>query len=72
MGLFGGDDKKEDPANPPADGGGKICPNCGKELGPGEGIRRENGHFCCDKCCEAGDRKEEKEKQSKSKTCEFC
>lgn len=69
MGLFGGDDKKEDS---PAGGGGKTCPNCGKELGPGEGIRKENGHFCCDKCCEAGDRKEEKEKQGKSKTCEFC
>ena len=61
MGLFGdGDDKKENPTS------GKTCPNCGKELAPGEGIRKENGHFCCDKCCEVGPR------QEKKKTCEFC
>ncbi|MEX0617178.1 MAG: hypothetical protein WD231_05255 [Candidatus Woykebacteria bacterium] len=63
MGLFGGDDKKEEV---------KTCPNCGKELKPGEGIRKENGHFCCDKCCEVGPRIEEKKKQGKPLTCEFC
>jgi len=46
----------------------KNCPNCGKELKEGEGVRKEDGHFCCDSCCERGP-KQEKEK---SKTCEFC
>ncbi len=63
MGLFGNDNKEK---NPPA--GGKTCPNCGKELKPGEGIRKEDGHFCCDSCCERGPKKE----KEKSKTCEFC
>ena len=67
MGLFGGDDKKDDSQ---ADGEKKTCPNCGKELKPGEGVRKENGHFCCDKCCERGE--EPKEEKEKSKTCEFC
>ena len=63
MGLFGGGDKKEEK---------KTCPNCGKELAPGEGVRKENGHFCCDKCCDVGPRKEEKKKEGKALTCEFC
>ena len=58
MGFLGGDDKKKDEK--------KTCPNCGKELKSGEGVRKEDGHFCCDKCCEVGPRKE------KAKTCEFC
>ena len=50
--------------------GEMACPNCGKEINPSEGVKKEDGHFCCDKCCERGDKpKEEKEK---SKTCEFC
>lgn len=50
----------------------KKCPNCSKELKPGEGIRRENGHYCCDACCEAGSRIEQKKKEKKDLTCEFC
>lgn len=63
MGLFGGGDKREEK---------KTCPNCGKELAPGEGVRKESGHFCCDKCCDVGPRKEEKKKEGKALTCEFC
>jgi hypothetical protein len=46
----------------------KKCPNCGKELKPGEGLRKEEGHFCCDACCERGPKPD----KEKSKTCEFC
>ncbi|OGY27302.1 MAG: hypothetical protein A2Z42_03570 [Candidatus Woykebacteria bacterium RBG_19FT_COMBO_43_10] len=63
MGLFGATETKE---NLPT--GGKICPNCGKEIPTGTGLKREDGHFCCVQCCERGP-KQEKEK---SKTCEFC
>ena len=38
----------------------------------GEGVRKEDGHFCCDKCCDVGPRKEEKKKEGKPLTCEFC
>lgn len=67
MGFFGGTDTKE---NPLADG--KTCPNCGKKLAPGEGVRKEDGHFCCDACCDAGPRVEQKKKEGKALTCEFC
>lgn len=46
----------------------KTCPNCGKELKPGEELSKENGHFCCNACCKRGPKLE----KEKSKTCEFC
>jgi hypothetical protein len=58
MGLFNADTTKAPEM--------KNCPNCGKALAPGEGVRKEDGHFCCDKCCEVGPRTEKK------MTCEFC
>jgi len=60
MGLFGNSKETEEKV--------KTCPNCGKELKPGEGIRKEDGHFCCDACCKRGPKPE----KEKSKTCEFC
>ena len=59
MGFLGGAETKEE---------AKTCPNCGKELKPGEGVRKEDGHFCCDKCCDRGTKPD----KEKSKTCEFC
>jgi hypothetical protein len=56
MGLLG-DSGKE---------GKRTCPNCGKELKKGEGLVKEDGHYCCNSCHKQGPKKE------KSKTCEFC
>ena len=59
MGLFGATETKEKV---------KTCPNCGKEIPAGTGLKKEDGHFCCVKCCDRGPKPE----KEKSKTCEFC
>lgn len=66
MGLFGIGTKEEVKEE------AKTCPNCGKKLEEGKTYWKEGDHFCCEKCCDAGQRKEEKQKQGKPLTCEFC